>query len=261
MSNLSRPLALSHESPVQSVDRALEILELLAQKGEAGVTDLASSLQVHKSTASRLIQALEKRGLVEQIGQRGRYKLGLGIIKLEGLVSAKIDAVSLARPYAQDLALKVGETVNIAVLSGNEVLYVDQVAGPSALSMRAWVGQRVPAYCTATGKVLTAWKSVDQLKLSLPKKFTKFTENTITDLATLEKELAKVRSQGFALAVEEMEIGLVAIAAPIRNSLNEVSAALVVSGPAFRISKARISEISKIVLEVAEKISQNVGAA
>ena len=261
MSNLSRTTAIRPESPVQSVDRALELLEVLAQKGEAGVTELAQAIDVHKSTASRLIQALDKRGLVQQIGERGRYRLGLGILKLAGAASAKNDAISLAKPIAQELATKVGETVNLAVLTGNEVLYVDQVAGPSALSMRAWVGQRVPAHCTATGKILTAWLSEKDRKNALPKYLTKFTENTITSFQDLESELQKVRKNGFAVALEEMESGLIAIAAPVRNSQNEVIAALVVSGPAFRITKNRIQEISKAVITAADKISYNVGAA
>ena len=261
MSNLSRTTAIRPESPVQSVDRALELLEVLAQKGEAGVTELAQAIDVHKSTASRLIQALDKRGLVQQIGERGRYRLGLGILKLAGAASAKNDAISLAKPIAQELATKVGETVNLAVLTGNEVLYVDQVAGPSALSMRAWVGQRVPAHCTATGKILTAWLSEKDRKNALPKNLTKFTENTITSFQDLESELQKVRKNGFAVAMEEMESGLVAIAAPVRNSHQEVIAALVVSGPAFRITKNRIQDISKAVINAAEKISYNVGAA
>lgn len=261
MSNSSRTTTLRQDSPVQSVDRALELLEVLAIKGEAGVTELAQAIDVHKSTASRLIQALDKRGLVQQIGERGRYRLGLGILKLAGAASAKNEAITLAKPIAQDLATKVGETVNLAVLTGDEVLYVDQVAGPSALSMRAWVGQRVPAHCTATGKVLTAWLSEKERKKVLTKNLIKFTENTITNSKDLENELITVRKNGFAVAIEEMESGLVAIAAPVRNSHEEVIAALVVSGPAFRITKNRIQDISKAVINAAEKISYNVGAA
>ena len=261
MSNKSRPLQIRIDSPVQSVDRALELLEVLAKKGEAGVTELAQEINVHKSTASRLIQALDKRGLVQQIGERGRFRLGLGILKLAGAASSQIDAVSLAKPVAQDLATKVGETVNLAVLSGSEVLYVDQVAGPSALSMRAWVGQRVPAYCTATGKVLTAWLDERERKNVLPKNLIKFTENTITNYQELETELSRVRKNGFAIALEEMESGLVAIAAPVKNAHQDVIAALVVSGPAFRITKDRIKEISNLVIRAAQKISTNVGAA
>lgn len=261
MSNNIIPTSVKIDSPVQSVDRALELLEVLAQKGEAGVTELAQAIDVHKSTASRLIHALEQRGLVQQIGERGRYRLGLGILKLAGAASAQSDAVTLARPVAQDLATQVGETVNLAVLSGNEVLYVDQVAGPKALSMRAWVGQRVPVYCTATGKVLTAWLSEKDKQLAMPIKFNKFTDSTIILLNEFETELARVRKNGFATAIEEMESGLIAVAAPVRNAHQEVIAALVVSGPEFRITKNRIKEISVKVINAAQKISINVGAA
>ena len=122
-------------SPVQSVDRALEILEILSEKSEAGVTEIAQIIGVHKSTVSRLIDALVRRGLVEQISDRGKFKLGLGLIKLAGSASAQLDSVMQARPLAKALAEKFGETVNIATLDGKEVLYLDQVVSPNTISM------------------------------------------------------------------------------------------------------------------------------
>ena len=140
---------LAESSSVQSVDRALMILEILAQRGESGVTEIAADLGVHKSTASRLMSALLNRGLVDQVSDRGRYRLGLGLVRLAGSVTSSLDAVSGSRAVTKALATEVGETVNIAVLDNNRVLYVDQVIGPSMVSMRSWLGQSVPTHCNA----------------------------------------------------------------------------------------------------------------
>jgi DNA-binding IclR family transcriptional regulator len=245
-------------SPVQSVDRALEILEILAEKSEAGVTEIAQIIGVHKSTISRLVDALVKRGLVEQISERGKFRLGLGLIRLAGAASAQIDFVIHARPIAKKLATQFGETVTIATLDGTEVLYLDQIAGPNAISMRTWVGRRVPAHATATGKALTAWLSEKDRAALHPTKWIKFTKNTITNKKDLEIELARVRKQGFAVAVEELEAELVAIAAPIQNSHKEVVATIAISGPAFRISKREIAAISEGLIKAAAKIHINL---
>ena len=144
---------------VQSVDRALRILEILARSGESGVTEIAAALEVHKSTAFRLVATLEQHGLVEQVEGRGKYRLGVGLLRLAGATSARLDVVQEARPLCKQLAAATGETVNLATLSGNSALYLDQVAGPSALQPHNWVGQHIPLHATSNGKVLMAWLS------------------------------------------------------------------------------------------------------
>ena len=139
---------------VQSVDRALTILELLARGGEAGVTEVAAELGVHKSTAFRLVATLEAHRLVEQTEDRGKYRLGVGVLRLAGATSARLDVVQEARSLCRQLAADTGETVNIAVLSESSALYLDQVAGSSALQPHNWVGQHIPLHATSNGKVL-----------------------------------------------------------------------------------------------------------
>lgn len=250
--------AKNSTSPVQSVDRALAILEILAEKTEAGVTEISEIIGVHKSTISRLVDALVRRGLVEQVSDRGKFRLGIGLIRLAGSASAQLDSVIQSRPVAKELATTFGETVNIATLDGREVLYLDQVVGPNTISMRTWVGKRVPAHATATGKVLTAWLSEPNRIAVQPKKWIKFAKNTITDFESLELELAKVRKNGYAIASAELEEELVAIAAPIRNNHKEVVAAIAISGPAFRLSKKEFSVISQALIFAAEKIHLNL---
>jgi len=203
------------------------------------------------------MSALLNRGLVDQVSDRGRYRLGLGLVRLAGSVTSSLDAVSGSRAVTRALASEVGETVNIAVLSDNQVLYVDQVAGPSMVSMRSWLGQSVPTHCTATGKVLTAWLDQPERIAARPTSWKKLAPNTITSGEALEKELEQVRKQGFAIANQEMEADFIAIAAPIRDEHDEVTAALVISGPASRIKSEDFESLGHIVKLSASKLSGN----
>jgi len=243
---------------VQSVDRALTILERLARSGEAGVTEIASELGVHKSTAFRLVATLEAHRLVEQTEDRGKYRLGVGLLRLAGATTARLDLVQEARPVCRQLASETGETVNIAVLSESSALYLDQVAGSSALQPHNWVGQHIPLHATSNGKVLLSGLSRQQCDAILSK-LSAYTSTTITTKSKLRAELDQVREQGYALAVDELEVGLTAAAAPIRNAHGDVVASMSVSGPTFRISDDRVDEVVGKVVEAAEEVSHRLG--
>jgi IclR family transcriptional regulator, acetate operon repressor len=247
-------------SPVQSVDRAVTVLEILARDGEAGVTDIAAELGVHKSTAFRLVAALENRGLVAQHVGRGKYRLGLGILRLAGATTARLDLVQESRPVCEELAREVGETINLAVLADGHALYVDQVAGPSAVQTRNWVGHRLALHATSNGKVLLAYlaPAVRDALLSVPME--RYTDHTIVDARRLETELAQVRAQGYAATVDELEVGLTAVAAPVRNIDGEVVAAVSASGPSYRLTEPRLPVVAQAVRRSADEISRRMGA-
>jgi DNA-binding IclR family transcriptional regulator len=257
MSNNGR--SRSDAVTVQSVDRAVTVLEILARAGEAGVTEIAAELGVHKSTAFRLIVALERGDLVSQETTRGRYRLGVGILRLAGATVARLDLVQESREICQSLATEVGETVNIAVPSGRDALYLDQVMGPSALSPHNWVGQRIPLHATSDGKVLLAYLFEGQVAEVLAWPLRRFTEHTITSRRRLEQELADVRERGYATTAQELEVGLTAIAAPIRNAEGVVTASISVSGPSFRLSEDRVPEVAAAVRRAANEISRRLG--
>jgi DNA-binding IclR family transcriptional regulator len=240
---------------IQSVDRAVTILEILARDGENGVTDVARELGVHKSTAFRLMAALERRELVAQDSSRGKYRLGVGIVRLAGASVAQLDLVQESHPVCQALARNVGETVSIAVLSGDDALYLDQVAGPSALSPNNWVGQRIPLHATSDGKVLLAYAP----ETPIGSRLQRFTPHTITSATDLGRVLDMVRKQGYATAVDELEVGLTAIAAPIRNARGAVVASICTSGPTFRLSADRIPAAAAAVRAAAAEISHHLG--
>ena len=255
MSNSGR----EDSSPIQSVDRAAAILEILARDGEAGVTEVARELGVHKSTASRLLAALDRRELVTQDTARGRFRLGVGIVRLAGAAARRLDLVQESRPVCRVLAQEVGETVNLAILSGRDALYLDQVAGPAALSPHNWAGQRIPLHATSDGKVLLAYLSEAELADCLRPPLARFTDRTVTDLAEFRALLAEVRRRGYATAVEELEAGLTAIAAPVRNAEGKVIASISASGPSFRIPADRIPALVGAVRRAAAGVSRRLG--
>lgn len=245
-------------STVQSVDRAVTIMEILARTGEAGVTEISGELGVHKSTAFRLVAALERRGLVEQVEGRGKYRLGMGLLRLAGATTARLDVVQEARPISRKLAADTGETVNVAVLADRSALYLDQVAGSSALQSHNWVGQHIPLHATANGKVLLLGLDGER-QAEMLGRLQAYTDTTITTRDRLRKELVQVREQGYAVAVDELEVGLAAIAAPIHNAHGDVIASMSVSGPTFRLTAERIDQIIPPLVEAAAEVSHRLG--
>jgi len=245
-------------APVQSVDRALTILELLARGGESGVTEIAAGLGVHKSTAFRLLATLEAHRMVEQVNDRGQYRLGVGNLRLAGATTARLDVVTEARAVCRQLAAETGETVNITVRSETSALYLDQVAGSSALQSHNWVGQRIPLHATSNGKVLLSELSEAEFKAAL-RELPRFTEHTVTKRSGLRAELADVRRLGYALAVDELEDGLTAAAAPIRNAHGDIIASMSISGPSFRLTDERLAEIVPKLVAAATEVSHRLG--
>ncbi|MFA7767509.1 IclR family transcriptional regulator [Streptomyces sp. NPDC048723] len=245
---------------VQSVDRAISVLEILAQRGEAGVSEVAAELDVHKSTAFRLLGALEARGLVEQAGERGKYCLGFGIVRLAGAVTGRIDITQQGRPVCERLAEEIGETVNIAIMEKQFAINLCQVRGPGAITAHNWVGQLTPLHATSSGKILLAHLPAKQrAELLADTGLEKLTPHTLTSKTKLEKNLTEARERGYAWTLEELEIGLHAIASPVRSRDGEVIAAVSASGPSYRFTEERMHEVAPVLVKGAEEISHRMG--
>ena len=244
---------------VQSVDRALTILELLARDGEAGVTDIAAELGVHKSTAFRLVAVLESRGFVEQLADRGKYRLGFGVVRLAGAAAAQLDIAQQGRQICEALAADLEETVNIAILDSDRAVNISQVRGPAALSTHNWVGQGTPLHATSSGKVLLAHAPDAVRKGVLSRELPRFTPATITDPEALRQHLDRIVEQGWGSTVEEYEVGLSAVAAPVRGADGDVVAALSVSGPSFRMGSEDFPMLARRVVAGADELSRRLG--
>ncbi|MEU6422620.1 IclR family transcriptional regulator [Streptomyces spiralis] len=247
---------------VQSVDRAVSVLEILAQRGEAGVSEVAAEIDVHKSTAFRLLGALEARGLVEQATERGKYRLGFGIVRLAGAVTGRLDITQQGREVCERLSEEIGETVNIAVLQEHYAVNLYQVRGPGAVGTHNWVGQLTPVHATSSGKILLAHlRAEERDEVLAASGLQKHTPHTLTSRRKLEKDLTEARERGYAVTLEELEIGLHAMAAPIRSHHGEVVAALSSSGPAYRFTEERIHELAPLLIKGAQEISHRMGYA
>lgn len=245
---------------VQSVDRAVSVLEVLARHGEAGVTEIADELGVHKSTAFRLLGVLENRGLVDQEKERGKYYLGAGVLRLAGAAAIRLDISQESAPVCRQLADELGETANVAVLDGDAAVNIMQARGTAAVTAHNWLGRRTPLHATASGKVLLAHLPNSAREKVLARKQARFTAATVTSAAALREQLDAVLERGYGIATEELEEGLNAVAAPVRSHDGGVIGAIGVSGPVYRMSEDRLPHLAKGAVAAADELSRRMGA-
>jgi IclR family acetate operon transcriptional repressor len=239
-----------------AVDRGADLLvRVLESEEPVALTDLASASGIPKSTASRLVSALERRGLIEQDGERGRLRPGPAILRIAERSMLERNVVELARPSLDALAASSGETINLAVPAHNGVEHVAQVDSRHFLGTGQWLGRVVDYHCTAVGKVFMAFG-----RAPLPTEpMAKHAPATITDPRRLRAELKDVERTGYATAVDELEPGLAAMAAPVRGARGDVVAALSITGPTLRMTPARIRELQPILIDEALAMSRSLG--
>lgn len=249
------------ENAVQSVDRAMDLLEALAFASEPiRLTDLAAQLGLHKSTVHRLAATLERRGYVEQDPQTGRYRMGLRLVEVGGAALSTLSVAKVGRPIMERLARQVGETVNIAVLQGTEVLYVDKVeTDQSLIRMSVQIGKRSPVYCTAVGKVILAHNPELVPACLQGLQMRRLTPHTITTPEQFYEHLRHVANVSYAMDDEEHELGLRCVAVPVRDYMGRVVAALSVSGTTVRINRDRLTQLIPLLQGAGREISARMG--
>jgi IclR family transcriptional regulator, acetate operon repressor len=244
---------------IRSVDRAVAILDLLAQDGWRAGAEVARELGVHRSTALRLLGTLERHGLVERDPRTAKYRLGGRLTQLASAVRGETDLRQAARPVCERLAHVLGETVTVDVLDGDEIVPIEQASGSTSVVNVNWLGTRNPVHCTASGKVILAFASDAVRQRLLARPLERRTPNTIVDLGELLGQLAAACEAGFARTSEELEVGLAAIAAPVHSAGGEVVGALDVSGPAHRLREGGRPELVRLTQEAASDISRRLG--
>ncbi|MBI5969266.1 MAG: IclR family transcriptional regulator [Deltaproteobacteria bacterium] len=246
---------------INSILRACNILKSFSRgKGTFKISELAQQLHLDRSTTYRILLSLEKSGLVEKNENTGEYALGVGAFEIGSAYLRRADLVQIAKPIMSDLALKVQETVHLAILSDTEILYLDKIDSPRTLGVMSKIGQRAPVYCTALGKALLAFQEEqERSRIIKAIKFKAFTPHTITSKSRLIKELKEVRKQGYALDYREIEEEVECIAAPIRNYLGDVIASISISGPQRKIHTPLEKKFVGHVLEAAALISSKMG--
>ncbi|HWE58435.1 MAG TPA: IclR family transcriptional regulator [Solirubrobacteraceae bacterium] len=248
----------ANASGTTAIDRGADLLvRVLESEEPMAVTELASAAGLPKSTASRLLSALERRGLVEQVGERGRLRPGPAILRLAERGMLERNVVEMARPALSALSERSGETINLAVPGAVGVEHLLQADSRHFLGAGQWVGRTVDYHCSANGKIFLAFGRA--LSPAGASALTAHAPGTITDPAVLRAELERVRIDGFAVAVDELETGLAAIAVPVRGASGEVVAALSVTGPTMRMGPARIRELCQTLVEESERLSARLG--
>jgi DNA-binding IclR family transcriptional regulator len=246
---------------INSILRASNILKCFTKgKAHFKISELARELRLDRSTTYRILLSLEKCGFVEKDKRTGEYSLGLSTFEIGNTYLRQMDFIKISKPVMMELALKVQETVHLAVLSDTEIIYVDKVDSPRTLGVMSKIGQRAPVYCTALGKVLLAFQpDHEQLRIIRKIRLTPLTPRTIISKQKLIEELKAIREQGYSLDHREIEQEVECIGAPIRDHLGNVIAALSISGPERKINTPMERQYVNQVMGAAAIVSSKMG--
>jgi DNA-binding IclR family transcriptional regulator len=224
-----------------------------------GVTEVGRKINLHKSTVYRLLAAFEGEGLIARSPETGRYRLGPELIVLGEQVLRHTEVHRVALPFLKELALRTGETVDLEVLSGSNVVTLEEIAGKHVVSAGGAIGMPWAAHATATGKVLLAFQPLERQQKILGRTLRRFTPRTIVDPRALARDLSDIRERGYAASYGELEDHLVAVATPIRGRNGDAVAAVSLSGPDTRLTPEILPGLIRSTLGVCEKISARLG--
>ncbi len=246
---------------LQSVEKALAVLWAFeGEDADLKVGDLARKTGLGASAVSRLLGSLVAGGLVDYDAGSGRYRLGLGLVRLAALVTGRLDLRAVARPHLQALVQQTQETASLSIFGGEHGVTIDFVPSPRTVSSIVTLDRPSLAHCTSVGKLLLAYQPEDVVARVLAAPLPRFTPRTITAPDDLRAELQRIRAQGFATAAEEREPELNAIAAPVYGADAAVVAALGVQGPAHRFDRAAMLQALPLLQRETAALSRELGA-
>lgn len=239
----------------KSVVKATVLLsELGRHRDGINVTELAQRVKMSRPTAFRLLLSLEQTGFVER--EDNRYKLGWKVAHLGRLADPYAGAVARVQPILDEYASRLNETFSFVIMRGDsDHEVIAEASGSRYLATQMYLGGTYPLHASATGKVILAELGDDQVKTALPEKLESFTANTITSRAALVKELRRVREQGYAVTDEELEVGLFAMACPVRDKANTLIGVFVINGPVQRLKTERLPEFEGVIRRGAEEVA------
>jgi DNA-binding IclR family transcriptional regulator len=248
------------EYNVRAVERALQILGCFDDEhSERGVSEIAQEVGLHKATAHRIMTTLLNFGYLERTADEQKYRLGVHLVALGFKVIRRMDVRREALPYMAQLVEQWDETCDLGLFDQGQVFYIEVIRGSHTLTIAAAVGQRLPAHCTASGKLFLAHIPPHDLDALLSQPLTCYTDKTITEPNMLRQQLAVIRRQGYGGDDEEYEAGIRAVSAPIYNHEGEVVAAMSVPGPTSRMTPGRLPEIAQALKEATQAVSRRLG--
>jgi len=247
---------------IQAVSHALDLLEQFhGDIDELGVTELSKRLKLHKNNVFRLLATLESRGYIEQNKATENYRLGLKALELGQTFIKQMGLLRQAKPILEQMVEACNETSYVAIYKDNYIVYLDVVETNLTVRVVSRVGSRLPAFCTAAGKVHMAYMTEEELEELLGKiRFEQITPTTVSSAEAMREELVKVREQGYAMDDEELDLGVRCISAPIRDYTRRIVGAISISGPTMRVGDERIqNELVPLVLKSATELSTRLG--
>lgn len=246
---------------VQSIDRALNLLEILSDHDKGlGLIDLSERSGLSKSTVHRLLNTLSENGYVKQNEDSGKYLLTMKLFHLGSKNVEKMDILKLSRPYLEKLRDLSGEVVHLVLLDGNEIIYIDKVESENTIRMYSNIGKKGTLYSTSVGKAIMAYLSDEEIrKIWDSIKIEAFTEYTITDFKEFMKEINEIRKAGYAMDREENELGVRCLGSAILDYTKRPVAAMSVSGPVQRMTEEKVSDIVTSILEMKKLVSKELG--
>lgn len=241
---------------VRAVERALDILMCFTKGTDLGLTEIASEIELHKSTVHRLLTTLEEKGFVARDASTEKYRLGIKIWELSAHLSHNDDPARLLLPQMEQLRDRLGETVSLYLRDGTDRLRIQAVQSNQAIRRVAHVGARLPLYVGASSKVLIAY--ADQKVLDAVLNSPDWPASV--DRSAFVEQLKGIRQLGYATSYEEREPGAAAVAAPIFDRSGQIAAALSVSGPVSRLSPQTLVEFSPVLIEAAREMGMMIRA-
>ena len=247
---------------IRAVERALAVLTCFTnQTPELTLTQISERIGINKSTVHRLLATLERSQFLERDALTGVYRPGNRLLQLAHLALEHNNLRRLAIPFLRLLSELHRENVNLSILDGTDVVYLEVIESPQRVKLAAVTGQRLPAFSTASGKAILSFLPEEIVQQLLARGIPQYTQRTLTSPGDLLEDFFRARERGFAISEQEFEDGINAIAAPVFNASHEPIASISVAGPAYRLSKERMMEIGPSIVDTAKKIAQEVNLA
>ncbi|MEW6229679.1 MAG: IclR family transcriptional regulator [Bacillota bacterium] len=242
------------------VERIFDVLDCFSEeRPEWGITELADYLGLYKSVVHRIVTCLVERGYFQQDPRTRRYRLGLKFLDFSSVILQQLDVRAVALPHMRELVQATNETALLTIVDGDEAVCIEKVESYQGVKCTSHVGKRLPLHVGAVTKILMSHLPEQQIERVIAKGLQQLTQYTVTDPVKLRAQLREVRHQDYAIAEQEVDLGSVGVAAPIRNHMGEVVAGLSLVAPMFRVTKERMPEIVLLVRRTAERISENLG--
>jgi len=223
------------------------------------LTQIAESVHMSKTTVHRLLTTLETRRFISRDKDTGMYRLGFRIVEMASLVLKDMELRRWALPYLKGLSKEYGETVDLSVLDGSHVIYLEVIESPQRVKLAAAIGQRLPAYFTASGKAILAFTPEEQVRKTLAENFAEHKGEAGLTISRALKDLVKTAERGYAISEQEYEDQINAVAAPIFDDDRRPIASIAIVGPSFRLSRDRLPELGESIRKIADEISHDVG--